>query len=349
MTCALNYIEEEYIEHGQEKGLPEVTKNIGLKTSLDSIAELGKRTIGSMSMKRSYMLKLESALFKTMSCVAAALTALALISILGTVTIKALPSLSLEYLLTSESDHMELGAGIANAIVGSIMLSAGSTAIASPLAVGAAIYMKRYAKEGRLTNAFSFFVDVLSGTPSIVLGIFGFFLLVIIMRPYTGGYSFISGIIALSILILPVIERSTENAIDTVPKELEEASYALGATRFDTVSKITLPYAMGGIITGVVIGVGRAAEESAVVILSAGYSQFMPEFKIAAKPENFGGLKIYPFQDLVGSLPQCVYRSFEFPNMISPSKGFAAAFVLILIVMLINMSARLFLRRRKIG
>lgn len=340
---------EEYTDHEQENMLPKVTINTKLRVYLASIAELSKKALDSVSIKRSDMLKLESAFFKTIAYGAATLTALALIFIVGNVTIKALPSLSLEYLLTSESDHMELGAGIANAIVGSFMLSAGSTAVASPFAVGAAIYMRRYAKEGRLTNTFSFFIDVLSGTPSIVLGIFGFFLLVLIMHPYTGGFSLISGIIALAILIMPVIERSTENAIDSVPKELEEASYALGATRFDTVSKITLPYALDGILTGVVIGVGRAAEESAVVVLTAGYSQFMPEFTIKAKPENWGGLKIYPFQDLVGSLPQCVYRSFEFPNMISPSKGFAAAFILILIVMLVNMSARFFLRRKKIG
>ncbi|WP_319507796.1 phosphate ABC transporter permease PstA [uncultured Methanolobus sp.] len=291
----------------------------------------------------------ECIFFQFLSYGAATLTALTLIFIIGNIAVQALPSLTFEYLLTSESEHMELGAGIANSIVGSLFLSLGSTILATPIAVGSAIYMKRYAKKSLFTDAFSFFVDVLSGTPSIVLGIFGLFFLVFLMRSYTGGFSLISGVIALAILILPVIERSTENAIDAVPKELEEASYALGAGRYETITKITLPYALGGILTGVVIGVGRAAEESAVVVLTAGYSQFMPEFRIGTKPENIFGLKVYPFQDLVGSLPMCVYRSFEFPSLVSPSKGFAAALVLILIVMFINTVARLIVWRRRIG
>jgi phosphate transport system permease protein len=291
----------------------------------------------------------ESVFFMLLSYVSAALTVFALILIIGTIAIEALPSLSFEYLLTSESDHMELGAGIANAIVGTLFLSLGSTILAAPFAVGSAVYMKRYAKKNMFTEAFSFFVDVLSGTPSIVLGIFGLFFLVFLLRSFTGGFSLISGVIALAILIMPVLERSTENAIDSVPKELEEASYALGASKYETVTKITLPYALGGILTGVVIGVGRAAEESAVVILTAGYSQFMPEFRIGAKEGNLWGLKFYPFQDLVGSLPMCVYRSYEFPALIDPSKGFAAALVLILMVMFINTIARLIVWKRRIG
>ncbi|MDN5309671.1 MAG: phosphate transport system permease protein [Methanolobus sp.] len=340
-------IDEEYADGRPDGVFQEVIKATKSKIYFDSIAGLLK--IGSFNSKRSLLLKIESALFKSLAYGAAALTAFALILILGNITIQALPSLSLEYLLTSESDHMELGAGIANAIVGTFLLAIGSTILATPLGVGAAIYMKRYAKEGRMTRAFSFFIDVLSGTPSIVLGIFGLFLLVFILRAYTGGFSLIAGVIALAILILPVIERATENAIDAVPNELEEASYSLGATRYHTVRNITIPYALGGILTGVVIGVGRAAEESAVVILTAGYSQFMPELRIGANPQNLGGLKFYPFQDLVGSLPMCVYRSFEFPSLISPSKGFAAAFVLIVMVMIINATARLIVWKRRIN
>lgn len=302
----------------------------------------------SNDMKKQVII-FESVFFKLLSYAAAILTAFTLILIIGTIAMKALPSLSFEYILTSESDHMELGEGIANAIVGSIFLSLGSTILATPLAVGSAVYMKRYAKKSMFTEAFGFFVDVLSGTPSIILGIFGMFFLVFLLRTFTGGFSLISGVIALAILIMPVLERSTENAIDTVPKELEEASYALGASKHETISNITLPYALGGILTGVVIGVGRAAEESAVVILTAGYSQFMPEFRVGIKAANLWGLKFYPFQDLVGSLPMCVYRSYEFPELIDPSKGFAAALVLILIVMFINTIARLIVWRRRIG
>jgi len=294
--------------------------------------------------------KVEAFVFKSLAHLAALITVLVLVFILGTITIEALPALTWEFLTTSESDHMELGAGILNAIAGTLLLALGSTIVAAPFAVATAIYLKRYTKNKRFVESAGFLLDVLSGTPSIVLGIFGLLVLVFFLQPITGGFSLISGIIALSILTLPVIERSTENAIDSVPEELEHASYALGATKLETVSKITLPHALGGILTGVVIGIGRAAEESAVVILTAGYSQFFPELRIGEKASNFLGVKIYPFQDLIGSLPYSVYRSFEFPSMIPMSKGFAAAFVLILIVVMLNTTARMIVFwRRRIG
>jgi phosphate transport system permease protein len=285
--------------------------------------------------------KLEAFVFKGISYLAALTTVLILVFILGTITWNAIPALSWEYLLTSESDHMELGGGILNAIIGTALLALGSTIVAAPFAVGTAIYLKKYAKNKRLVESAGFLLDVLSGTPSIVLGIFGLLVLVFLLKPLTGGFSLISGVVALSILTLPVIERATENALEAVPEELEHASYALGATKLETLLCVTLPHALGGVLTGVVIGIGRAAEESAVVILTAGYSQFFPEFKVAAKAGNLFGIKIYPFQDLIGSLPMCVYRSFEFPTMIPMSKGFAAAFVLILIVVFLNTIARL--------
>jgi phosphate transport system permease protein len=293
--------------------------------------------------------KIEAFFFKSLSIMAALTTVVILVFILGTITIKALPALSWEFITTSESDHMELGAGILNAIVGTTILSLGSTLLAAPFGIGTAIYIKRYAQNKKFVNTVGFFIDVLSGTPSIVLGIFGLFILVFLLKPITGGFSLISGIVALSILILPVIERASENALDGVPKELEEASYSLGATKFETVFRVTLPYALNGMLTGIVIGIGRAAEESAVVILTAGYSQFFPELKVVPNSGNIFGIKVYPFQDLIGSLPMTVYRAYEFPNMISMSKGFAAAFVMIVIVMGLNTIARLIVWRRRIG
>jgi phosphate transport system permease protein len=292
---------------------------------------------------------LEGHIFKAISYIAAAITLLALIGILGRITLEALPSLSLYFLITPESKVPGLGGGIANAIAGTLLLSILSTALATPLAVGTAIYLKRYAKPGILVRAFGFLLDVLAGTPSIVLGIFGLLFLVYYMKFVTGGFSLIAGTIALTILILPVIERAAEGAIDTVPLELEEASYALGASKWDTMRRITLPYALTGILTGMVLGIGRAAEESAVVILTAGYTQFMPEFKVLPREGLIFGMKIYPFQDLAAALPITVYRSFEFPHLIPASNGFAAAFVLIVVVMLINAATRMLLWRSRIG
>lgn len=291
----------------------------------------------------------KSQFFHGVSYFAAFTTVAILLFILGRIALEGLPALSLEFILTSESDFKGFGGAIGNAIIGTLILSIGSTLLAAPFAIGTAVYLQKYANEGRIVRAFRFFIDVLAGTPSIVLGIFGLLFLVFYLRTVTGGFSMISGIIALAILILPVIERAAEEAINTVPSELEDAAYAMGATKWETIRDITLPYALAGIMTGVVLSIGRAAEESAVVILTAGYSQFFPEFKVAASEKLIFGMKIYPFQDLIAALPITVYHGFEFPHLVSPSESFAAAFVLIVIVMLINAITRLIVWKRRIG
>jgi phosphate transport system permease protein len=288
-------------------------------------------------------------IFTTLSYLSAVLIILILFFILGTITIKALPSLNLHFILTSESNQPGIGGAIGNAVVGTVLLSIFSTILATPIAVGTAIYLKRYAKDGLAVRTFRFLIDVLSGTPSIVLGIFGFLLLVFYMRSITGGFSLLSGSIALAILILPVIERATEESIDTVNMDVENASYALGATKWETIKNITIPSALSGILTGIVLGTGRAAEESAVVIFTAGYTQFYPEFKIATSDKLFFGIKIYPFQDLVASLPLTIYNAYNYPHLVSPSEAFAASFVLIVIVLVINATIRLIVWRRRIG
>lgn len=287
--------------------------------------------------------------FRTVSYLAAAITVFALIAIIGQVTYQALPSLNLEFLLTPESKADGFGGGIANAVVGTFLIATISTMIATPFAVGTAVYLKKYSKDGFLVKSFSFIIDVLAGTPSIVLGIFGLLFLVFYTGFFTGGFSLITGSIALAILILPVIERATEESLDTVPAELEDASYALGANKWQTVSKITIPYATPGIITGIILSAGRAAGESAVVLLTAGYTQFLPEFGIKASEKLVFGIKIYPFQDLVATLPINIYHAYQFPALVEPSEGFAAAFVLIVIVMFINALTRLIIWRKRIG
>ncbi len=302
-----------------------------------------------ISKKRLNSRNVTCMIFEGISYMAAAITVLILVAIIGKIGIEALPSLTPEFLLTPESKAKGFGGGIANAIVGTFLIATMSTVLATPFAVGTAVYLKKYAKDGFLVRGFSFMIDVLAGTPSIVLGIFGLLFLVFYTGFFTGGFSLLTGSIALAILILPVIERATEEALDTVPDEIEEASYSLGANKWQTIRRVTIPYALTGIITGIILSAGRAAGESAVVILTAGYSQFLPEFKVAASEKLFYGIKIYPLQDLVGTLPINIYHAYQFPNLVSPSEGFAAAFVLIIVVMIINALTRLIVWRRRIG
>lgn len=284
--------------------------------------------------------KVEEAIIKGF-CIAAAFLASALLFfIISTIFIKALPSLTLPFLLTPESATEGIGQGLLNAIIGTVILSICATVVAIPLAFGTAIYLQRYAFDNPITRALRFFIEVLSGTPSIVLGMFGFLIFVYYMKWITGGFSLISGSIALAILIMPVIERSIEQAIESVDHSLEEGSYGLGANKWQTIRFITLPAASSGILTGLILGFGRAAEESAIVILTAGYTQHMPEFALKSNPNLFMGVKIYPFQDLVATLPYSVYHAYENSNLIPLSNGFAAAFVLISVVLAINLSAK---------
>jgi len=288
---------------------------------------------------------IEERIVQICSAGAALFAAGMLLIIVAVIGIYALPSLTPYFILTPESQTPKIGMGIANAIVGSIVIASLATLLATPLAIGTAIYLQRYAKDSIITRAARFFIEVLSGTPSVVVGIFGLLVLVYYLKPFTGGFSLIAGAIALAILIVPVIERSIEEAIITVPKEIEEGSYALGADKWQTIRDITVPIALPGLITGIIFGFGRAAEESAVVILTAGYSQFMPEVAIKSNEKLFGGIKIYPLQDVIGTLPYSVYHAYENSNVVKLSNGFAAAFVLICIVLLINLSAKIILSR----
>jgi phosphate transport system permease protein len=292
---------------------------------------------------------LEEKIFVVISGTATVITSLLLILIIGKIALEALPALTPYFLTTPEINTPGFGQAIANAIVGTIFLSLLSVAFAIPLSIGTAIYLKKYSRENLLTKSVRFMIDVLSGMPSIVLGVFGMLFIVIYLKPLTGGFSLLSGALAMAILIMPVIERSAEEAISTVPRDLEDGSTALGGKKWTTIRRITLPYALSGIMTGIVLGIGRSAEESAIVVLTAGYSQFYPAVEVLTNPKMPFGLQFGPFQEPVGVLSISVYHMFQFPNIVPRANGFAAALVLILLVMVINLSARLILWRWKIG
>jgi|GEM_PF-791450 len=264
--------------------------------------------------------------------------------IIGNIFLGAIPSLSLHFILTDESKN-GLGQGIANAIIGTILFSLLSTILATPLAIGTAIYLKRYARENKLTHFIQFMIEVLSGTPSIVVGMFGLLVLVIYLQKFTGGFSLIAGVICLAILITPVIERSIESAIETVNPELEEGSYALGATKWQTIHMVTIPTVMSGVLTSLILGFGRAAEESSVLVLTAGYSQWLSRVGIDNNNKFFFGFQLHPLNDPTASLPYAVYNAYENTNIIPMSNAYAIAFILIIFVLLVNITGKAILSR----
>ena len=206
---------------------------------------------------------------------AAAVIVLAiLVIILGYIIINGLPALSWEFLTQPPKDLGRAG-GIYPAIVGTLYLVAGAILIALPLGVGAAIYLVEYTREGRVTRLIRTGVDLLNGTPSIVFGLFGFAFIVLYL---TVGVSLLAGQITLALMILPTVIRTTEESLKNIPQSLREGSFALGATQWQTISRVVIPPAVPGIVTGAILCIGRAAGETAPIMFTAVVfsSRFLP-------------------------------------------------------------------------
>jgi phosphate transport system permease protein len=204
---------------------------------------------------------------------AATLLSLAIVAfIIGFVLEKGLPQISLEFLFSNPRNMGKEG-GILPTIVASLILPLMAIAIALPLGVGTAVYLSEYTRETRLTRAIRFGTDCLAGIPSIIFGLFGFIFFVSALRM---GWSLLAGALTLAIMVLPTIIRTSEEAIRSVPQSLREVSLSLGATRWETVRKVVLPSALPGIVTGVMLSIGRSIGETAAVIFTAGSSLRMP-------------------------------------------------------------------------
>ena len=163
--------------------------------------------------------------------------------------------------------------GILPTIVATIYITLLAVLIATPLGVGSAVYLTEYTRESFITRVIRFGADALAGVPSIIFGLFGFILFVIRLRM---GWSLAAGGLTLAFMILPTIIRTSEEAIRAVPHNLREVSYSLGGAKSQTIMRIVLPNALPGILTGVILGMGRSVAETAVVIFTAGSSLLMP-------------------------------------------------------------------------
>ncbi|HEY3414810.1 MAG TPA: phosphate ABC transporter permease PstA [Armatimonadota bacterium] len=204
--------------------------------------------------------------------IAVALTAVATLCIVAPVTAivwiliaRGGRALTWEFLTAMPRDHMTAG-GIFPAIMGTVYLVAGTVIIALPVGILSAIYLSEYAKQGPLTRIIRLAIVNLAGVPSIVYGLFGYGVFVLLLKFQV---SILSGACTLALLTLPLIITATEESLRTVPASFREASVGLGATRFQTVWRIVLPGALPGILTGAILGVGRAAGETAPILFTA--------------------------------------------------------------------------------
>jgi phosphate transport system permease protein len=202
-----------------------------------------------------------------------AITVLILLVVIGYVLAQGLPGLNLDFLLTPPQGGLSAEGGISTVIVSTIYLVAVTIIILIPVGLGAAVYLAEYAPDNRLTRLIRFGVETLAGVPSIIFGLFGFALFVTVLHL---NFSILSGALTLVCLLLPTMIRTSEEAIKSVPFAHREAALALGSTRWQMVSGVLLPTALPGIVTAIILCIGRAIEETACLYVTLGGSAAMP-------------------------------------------------------------------------
>ena len=219
------------------------------------------------------------------------------------------------------------GGGFGNAIQGTAVMVALALLFATPLGVLSAIYLNEYSPKSKLSNAVRFVAKLLTGIPSIICGVFAFSVIVLT----TGTASALAGGVALAVLTLPTILLTTEQSLMGVPKALREASYGLGATRLQTIFRIVLPEALPAIMTGIMLGVARAAGETAPVLFTAAFNQYW--MKSLMQP--------------TGSLSVLIYNFSTLPYDYQIQMAWTASLVLVALVTITNITAQLVFSRRR--
>ncbi|MBN1498495.1 MAG: phosphate ABC transporter permease PstA [Spirochaetes bacterium] len=252
-----------------------------------------------------------------------------LIFILGFIIMKGYPAISWEFISEMPMNEMTQG-GILPAILGTLYLMIGSALVSIPIGIITAIYLTEYASRPGLVKVIRLGVSNLAGVPSVVFGLFGLALFVVFLD---FGTSIIAGSLTLGVLNLPVIIRSTEEALMTVPVTYREASLSLGATRAQTIFRIVLPSALPGVLTGVMLSLGRAAGETAPIMFTAA-SYYAPDL-----PDSI-------FSEVM-ALPYHIYVMATAGTHIQETRHlqYGTAIILILLVLLLN-SIGLVLRYR---
>nr|WP_205787017.1 phosphate ABC transporter permease PstA [Specibacter cremeus] len=232
----------------------------------------------------------------------------------------------------SVANHTTVLGGAYHALAGSVLITLWATLISVPIGLLTAIYLVEYGAGNKLSKAITFLVDVMTGIPSIVAGLFAAALFSMLLGPGTKT-GFVAAI-ALSVLMIPVVVRSSEEMLKIVPNELREAAYALGVRKWRTIMKVVIPTAISGIASGVTLAIARVIGETAPLLVTAGFATTI----------NFN-----VFSGWMASLPTFIYTQIMTPT--SPSnpdpstqRAWAAALLLILLVMLLNLAARLVAR-----
>ncbi len=250
-----------------------------------------------------------------------------LVIIVGLIVFNGASSISLEMITQTPSGgyYLGKGGGILNAILGSLFLALPATAFAYLIGLGIALFLQRDFSHPKISIFIRLSLDILWGIPSIIYGIF----CLMIMMLLGIGTSLIAGIVALTLLELPIITRYMDESIKMVPHGLKEGAYSLGSTRFETALKVVRKQAAPGIMAGVLLGLGRGIGDAASILFTAGFSDNIPE-------------SIF---DSTASLPTMIYHLYSSPIPLVRERAYAAAFILLLIVFSISILSRYLSRK----
>ena len=276
-----------------------------------------KRNIGNK------LLTITSAFF-------AAISILPLLLVLSYVLIKGGSYINLETLILEPEppgDDLLSSGGIGPAIIGTFIMTAIASIISIPIGVGGGIYLAEYSKSGRFAKFIRFGSNVLAGVPSIIAGVFIYALIVSTKILFGSTFSGIAGGISLSILMLPTIIKTTDEALKLVPDNLRRAAFGIGASKFTMISRITLPAAFSSISTGILLALARAAGETAPLIFTALFSRYF----------------ITSFDDIfyeMGSLSVLIYNFALEPYEAQNQLAWAASFILVIILLSLNILSR---------
>jgi phosphate transport system permease protein len=281
---------------------------------------------GSSARRR----KVVNRVMEIVATVAALLAVAVLVVIVWSVFQKGVKALNWDFFTKTPVTFGETGGGIANALVGSLLLVGIATAMALPMGVLVAIYVEEFARP-TVQRTVRLALDVLNGVPSIVIGIFIFALLIV-------GHeqSALAGSIALAIIMLPLVARATQEVLALVPRDLREASFAIGVSRWRTVVSIVLPTCAGAILTGTTLAVARAAGETAPLLFTSSIAPTDVSTDVT---------------HAVASIPVTIFTYSEAPDPALNEQAWAAAFVLMMFVLVSSLTARALLgrSRRKLG
>lgn len=272
----------------------------------------------------------KDSIVKTLVAIGAIVTILPIASILFTVIRKGLPGIHLslfttDMALATPTDPINVG-GLLHAITGTITLVALALVMSIPIAILTALYLTEI--KGRFSGPIRFLVQAMSGVPSIVAGLF---ILSAILYPITKAYSGLMGALALTILMIPTIARTSEEVLQLIPNDLREAGTALGGTQWRTVAMIVVPAARSGLMTAIILGIARIAGETAPILLLTG-----------------GGDKVNPnpFNGPIGSLPYYIWKSFNAGSPEALTRAWAGLLVLMFLVLVLFLAARALTSRK---